>query len=437
MPTNKYTPHKSSSRIVLERNRLRDSMNAPDSIEGGTEIGSGLLTAFQTLAISILFVMVPVLATSAVSTTLVDKDFDTGASLLFSLKTWVLAHGGGLNASGALISMVPFGLTFVLFMVSQLSVRRSLRPSFSSGLTYALSYVVVVLGVATLLGTSGLLLLRTFVITLLVAVCSTILGLRKRPDARYLRDSVSELLGRVPVWFRRALVGASAAAVFSFVIGAVTVIGWLYLGRDSMALVLNGWPLDALSNLAFVTVQILYLPNLISWALSWLAGPGFVIGAGTIISPSEVVLGPLPSIPLLGSLPQSTAPSGFSIVFALFVVIAGALGGWRAARSSASFKWWGFLAVPGCAFVPLWLVFLVVAWANSGEIGGGENFRFGLEVFSSSLSVAALLTVGIALGFAVVHPEIKDRLKALVSGGPAQKYSQEQEIDSSGGATQD
>src|SRR5699024_8628803 len=55
--------------------------------------------------------------------------------------------------------------------------------------------------------------------------------------------------------------------------------------------------------------QLAYLPTLVVWALAWLAGPGFAVGAGTAFAPAEVVTGPLPAIPLLGVLPEPGGPA--------------------------------------------------------------------------------------------------------------------------------
>ena len=58
--------------------------------------------------------------------------------------------------------------------------------------------------------------------------------------------------------------------------------------------------LYALLNAAFV-------PNATLFSGSWLLGPGFAVGGATLVSPSAVVLGPLPVVPLLAALPAVAA----------------------------------------------------------------------------------------------------------------------------------
>ena len=53
-----------------------------------------------------------------------------------------------------------------------------------------------------------------------------------------------------------------------------------------------------------------WLPNAVLFSGSYLLGPGFAVGAGTLVSPTLVVLGPLPMFPLLAALPDAGADAG-------------------------------------------------------------------------------------------------------------------------------
>lgn len=54
--------------------------------------------------------------------------------------------------------------------------------------------------------------------------------------------------------------------------------------------------------------QILYLPNLALYSMSYLLGFGFSLGAGTHISPTAFTIHQIPAIPLLGGLPTGKHP---------------------------------------------------------------------------------------------------------------------------------
>lgn len=423
MATKKYIPEKSQNRVVLERSKLRDSMHSPDSIEGGTDIGSGLLTAFQSLALTLLCVVIPVISTTAISTTLLDQDFDAGRSLLFAVSTWSLAHGGSFSISGATISLVPIGLTMLFLWISRMSVRRSLRPTLVAIATYVTTYSLVLLIVTFFLDAAVPIFLRTLIVSSAMLLLSVHSAFKKRPDARYLRDSASKYIDSLPSWLLSSFLATKFAFAAALVVGIMASIGWLFLGSDNMALVLDGWTLDALSNLAFVFAQVLYLPNLLLWALNWLSGTGFTVGVGTIISPSEVVLGPLPSVPLLGALPQSVAPPGFVFVFCALVVVAGIVAGWRVAKRDATYRWWSFVAVPAVSAALLFALYCLVNWCNFGEIGGGADYVFGPRIVLSSVMTSTLLAGGIAIGFCTTRREPRTRIRNMMSTVSDTKYT--------------
>ena len=72
--------------------------------------------------------------------------------------------------------------------------------------------------------------------------------------------------------------------------------------------------------LAFLAVQILYLPNFSIAALSYLAGSGVVIGNGSWLNPFVHRIDEIPAIPLLGGLPVHPHPYLILLVL-LFVAI--------------------------------------------------------------------------------------------------------------------
>jgi hypothetical protein len=74
--------------------------------------------------------------------------------------------------------------------------------------------------------------------------------------------------------------------------------------------------------------QLAYLPTLAIWGMAFVAGPGFAVGTDTAVSPAGTQLGPVPGIPALGALPESTTP--WLLLLALLPVALGALAGWIA-----------------------------------------------------------------------------------------------------------
>ncbi len=121
--------------------------------------------------------------------------------------------------------------------------------------------------------------------------------------------------------------------------GAVALAGLIGVGAlaYAAALVLRGGEVialyeaahvDALGATVITLAQLAYLPTLAIWGMAFVAGPGFAVGTGTAVSPAGTQLGPVPGIPALGALPESTTP--WLLLLALLPVALGALAGWIA-----------------------------------------------------------------------------------------------------------
>src|SRR5690606_10597716 len=86
--------------------------------------------------------------------------------------------------------------------------------------------------------------------------------------------------------------------------------------------------------LLLLLLEGLYLINAVIWGMSYIAGPGFAIGTGTLVAPTGVKLSAVPTLPLLGALPSSgTAPTWMMAVIAV-PFLAGAVAGVVMARTA-------------------------------------------------------------------------------------------------------
>jgi hypothetical protein len=126
------------------------------------------------------------------------------------------------------------------------------------------------------------------------------------------------------------LIARGAAVVLVGLVGLgalLTVVGLILRGGQIIALY-EAAHLDALGATVVTLAQLAYLPTMIVWALTFIAGPGFAVGAGTSVSPAGTQVGVVPGIPLLGIVPDSTTP--WLLLLALLPIGLGALAGWIA-----------------------------------------------------------------------------------------------------------
>lgn len=109
---------------------------------------------------------------------------------------------------------------------------------------------------------------------------------------------------------------------------AVSVVGHLHRVVELSRAVGGG----AVGQTLLTLGQVALLPQGLADGIAWLAGPGFTVGAGTVVAPTGVVLGPLPAVPLLGALPNPGSQPLWAGVLVFVPALAGVLAGLLAAR---------------------------------------------------------------------------------------------------------
>lgn len=78
--------------------------------------------------------------------------------------------------------------------------------------------------------------------------------------------------------------------------------------------------------LIVTVLQILVLPNIAAWTISYLSGAGFSLGT-TMVSPAGTVSGPQPALPIFAAIPTEQSLQGQWWVL-LLLALAGAVAGW-------------------------------------------------------------------------------------------------------------
>ncbi|UIP59366.1 cell division protein PerM [Agromyces marinus] len=151
--------------------------------------------------------------------------------------------------------------------------------------------------------------------------------------------------------------------------------------------------------LAITLLELALLPNVIIWAAAWMLGPGFALGAGTVVSPSVTLLGPVPGLPLLGGLPAEGAPLG--VLWLGLPVLLGFGGAVLVARSKperANEPWWATLAVGLGSGVVAGIVLGVLAAASAGAAGPGRLAEVGPDALLVAGAAAASVAAGAVAG---------------------------------------
>jgi Family of unknown function (DUF6350) len=298
----------------------------------------------------------------------------TIAVLGFALLTVLLARRAGKRIAetqhrllGEIVAIVVFAA--LSFGVALSAINLSARPSIVQG---------------TVLPT------LVFVVGLLIARADALPAwTRWRPDTR-------AILGT-------ALRGGAAAAAAVMTIAAVVVVISLVVNYAQIITLYENLHTEALGGVALTIAQILFLPNLVIWAAAWLVGPGFAIGANSNVSPLGTSVGPIPSIPVLGALPQGDFVFAFAglIVPILTGFLVGALLSGPLAeriRSTGRLVW---MAGAGLGTGVVGGAILgILAWASAGSIGPGRLQTVGPDPILVGLIAALELGVAAFAGMA-------------------------------------
>jgi len=231
---------------------------------------------------------------------------------------WLAGHGSGVTVEGVRLTAVPLGPTLVFAWVIWrfgLKVGESVAdhgPDHhalgdgerdwtvpAAGGLFTLGYVVTALVVAAISGTaatapsSSRVLLWSVLLCLLaggggIAVGSGRAAVRMALLPAVARSTVATVRTLLLVWLG--------------ICGLVFAIAFLADGDTALNL-MSQLHLGAGPAVLYVGLMVLLLPNAALFSSSYLLGPGFTVGAHTLVTPMSVTLGPVPMFPLLAALP--------------------------------------------------------------------------------------------------------------------------------------
>ncbi|MSR98329.1 hypothetical protein FYJ28_05760 [Arthrobacter sp. BL-252-APC-1A] len=415
---------------LLKRPKKPGVLPMPLWLQGMFELG-------QAAVLSALVVILPltgVWATNGFS----DRDYASLARL--SGQAWLLLHGVPLSLSypagtvgpepsGGLLSLIPLGLTMIPFFLCWRAGRRLARASYTDQLWQAL---LGALGTYAILGICAayfsanedvsISLVAGALIPLISAGLGVIIGARVEAGSwvRLIGVDLTDWIARTSqhsrwagsyLWaaIRAGVVGITAAVGLS----AVLLVVALTISWAEIVTVYEKLDAGIIGGIVLTVAQLGLLPNLVVWTLAWASGAGFSIGTGSMISPLETTVGPLPAVPVLAALP--TGQLEFAYAALLIPVAAGVLAGWWFLREGENHfdewlsikiraRWFTASASTVCLGVVIGVVSGLLAAAIAliarGSLGIGRFVEIGPDPLWTGIWVAAEVAVGAVIGYA-------------------------------------
>nr|BEK66307.1 hypothetical protein KPHV_35340 [Kitasatospora purpeofusca] len=370
----------------------RPILGAPGEL-GARPVLSALLAGVRTALLGLSVVTVPVLGLWVV--TPFADDGATGALRLASA-LWLLGHGAPVlrGPAGVPLSVAPLGLG--LLAVGQLyraagrvAARGVGRPVGRGGVPAVWAgYCAVACAVVAQCAGAGEFRARVvadLAVVALVAGAAVAAGARRPGAAPVGVEALERALaglpervrptGGAPVVRVAALAaGAGLLAVGGLVVAVAAVL--TAVGGGAGSAVFSGGPAAVAGVLLLALVL---LPNTVLWGAAYALGPGFAVGAGTVVSPVRTALGPVPEFPLFALLPEPGA-GGWRLAVCALPALAGVVPGLLLGRAASAD---GGLPVGGRASGPVrpgapWPVAAtVVAALASGLLVGGAAAGLG------------------------------------------------------------
>ena len=214
--------------------------------------------------------------------------------------------------------------------------------------------------------------------------------------------------GRLREWFERlpatprltivtALRGGAAAAAAVIGVAALVTTAAIVGSYAKIITLYESLHGELLGGIAITLGQLALVPNAVIWTASWLVGPGFAIGTGSLVSPLGTQLGPVPALPMLGALPSGQLAFGFvglvvpiAVGFLVGTVLAPRLRG-RLDGGPV------LLAGIGAGLVGGVLMGLL-AWASAGSAGPGRLVHVGPDPWAVGICATIEFAIAVTLG---------------------------------------
>jgi hypothetical protein len=206
-------------------------------------------------------------------------------------------------------------------------------------------------------------------------------------------------------WFRRGAtwlpsvwrIGWRGAGAL-LAIGAVVALARVAVTWGSVAAVQGQYSGNLAESTILAVAQVALLGNAATWALSFLAGPGFQIAVGSTVSPAAAHPGLLPLIPVFGALPES---DGYPVLMYAGALAPVAVGAYLGRRVDAELEFFGNVrarlsATVVAAGLAVAVVVGLTAMAN-GAIGTDRLSDIGPRILPLATALAVEVVGGALL----------------------------------------
>jgi hypothetical protein len=332
---------------------------------------------------------------------------------------WFLGHGQSIGAGGVAVSLTPLLLFAVNVYIAyrwarRLAATQRAAVGAAAWSDTALKEVVpgflggylLMAGVFALLTLGGVAAPGVAAVPGVLLVPAVALGfVLLRPDDEESPAFVRTLFRRGPTWLPTVWRVGWLGAGLLLATGAAVVVVRLVMTFPAIASIQSDYGVNVGGAVIVGIAQLALLGNAATWALGFVAGPGFSLAVGSTVSPAAAAPGLLPLVPVLGAVPEAADYPPILYAVLLLPVAAGLVVGRGVDRE---LEFFGNLRARVAATVVAALIAVVVVVAvtalGNGAVGVDRLRSIGVPLLPLLLALAAevvlgaLLWMGVAVG---------------------------------------
>ena len=330
-----------------------------------------------------------------------------GSSITLAGRLWLLAQGAELGISSGPLILAPLLLTLGAAWglaqagrgIARLCDGNAPRDAVRAGAVVVLVHVLLTALIGLLVDApdARVGLLRTVVGAMALSLACVGWGVGRESG---LLDSA---LDRLPVNTRPMLRGVLAGLLAAMALCTTVVAVALVSDARGYATLSGSLGGAAAGGLGLLGLALLLLPNAAAAVLGLAAGPGFSVGAGTLVSVHGVTLGAVPALPLLAALPDTQAVPLVAFASQVIPVLSGLVVGTTVGRWAAD----GGSVVAGLTGLLGGALFGVaggaLVWIAGGSLGDGSLAQVGAPALATGVALAAQCGIAAAVAAAVAR----------------------------------
>lgn len=272
-----------------------------------THLFKGIATAAVVMLVYAVALGFFLALTLLVITMEVGVDSMSQSALPLTQAVVLLSQGSGFHTDSFSLTITPLMLTMLLIaLIASLAKRMSTSVvAYVSGLvTWSLLNWAFIQGVPVVLNDSTwLVLLKTAVVYTIGFACAAL------PSSELVGKIVALVRSRISEQLRRTLrigivLGMSIEALY-LLAGVIALIVWTILNYRAMGNLFGLLNMGTGSRILTTISTLVWLPNIIIWAVSWVFGGGFAIGELASFTLWTGQGSSMPPIPIFGLFPQA------------------------------------------------------------------------------------------------------------------------------------